>query len=121
MLAMVVSLVMQGMLAAVYGSAQAMSVDVADGHRSFVICTSAGMRQITLNAQGDVISDTELPEKTVHCPICLAAHADLGLPEVLFKLQLPITGYTYDVTSITIAAFDRSPDDLHCLDPPLKA
>lgn len=80
------------------------------------------MRQVTLNTEGELVEEKDLPMKSVYCPLCLsAAHVDFSLPDVVAAAQAPIKGYDHGAEYRGSSTFDRRPDNLHCLDPPSKA
>jgi hypothetical protein len=122
-LIMTLSLVIQGIMMSLHGPAMAMNAYSKSGATiTAVLCTGAGQRQITLDQDGNIVEDADLPKAMVSCPLCLAAsNVVLALPDIQSIVLAPITKDVFEHPPVFSPTSDRRPDSLNCLDPPYKA
>ncbi len=106
-----------------HGPAGALATLVdTSGYRTVALCTTGGTRQITLDENGVPVDDENTPAQGVRCPLCMAAASIvLALPDSNDFAFAPTGKDLFETPPETIPTTDSRPDDLNCLDPPIKA
>jgi hypothetical protein len=101
----ILAMVLQVSTIMLYGQGQAISQtrDAKTGLLTMVICSPVGLKQITIDANGNVVDEKIPSDNRIECPFSAAIASNNLLSPVLTVINVPRVGrfYTHPFSSTT--------------------